>query len=404
MGLRLVHDPALFRWTLFTLCALALLVALAASALLRRSPGWTLRNRTLILGAAAIAGLAVVSTSAAGSRLPVLSPAGSMDLPVDFSEQACIGASRSMVALAKGDWLRFVDFADPAHPRMAAETRIPLWDTHTLVFSGSQAYILGTRKALPSDEVQVAIASPAPGGSVQLGEPISLGTSGRSWFPVSIAVAGHFLYLDAVRGNQLRLEAYDLSPGASGRPAGAVVVGRTRPLVLDSNNLNFADGIMRMRIEGQFLYATTPEALTAIDIRDPGRPLISSQIPYRDPVGMMYHPSRDLASDGRWLLEAEPLVGIWNLYDLADPAHPVLRGHAPKRGYGLVSGTGPDLFENWREGALEFRSAGSGLQALRYLNDGRDGAPDLMTAADGYVYMLKRVKERRYVSAFRVTR
>jgi len=405
IALRLVHDPALFRLTGIALCALALLVAQAASALLRRSPGWTLRNRTLILGAAAIAGLAVVSTWAAGNRLPVLSPVGSMGLAsVHTYIRPSMGASRGMVAVAEGDWLRFLDFTDPTHPHLAAEAHIPLWETHTLVVSGSQAYILGTRKALPSDEVQVAIASPGAGGSIEFGQPISLGTWTHSLFPISIAVAGHFLYLEVFRGDQFRIEAYDLSPGASGRQTGAVVVEKGRPMQWETFEPAVPDRSSQMRLQGQFLYVTTPSALTTIDLRDPGRPVAASRIPCREPVPNVYYAARDLASDGHWLLEAQPLLHVWNLYDLADPAHPALRGRVPRGGLGPVSGTGPVLFESWRGDALEFRAAGGGLEALHFLTDGHDGQTFSITAADGYVYTVKRLKERRIVYAYRVSR
>lgn len=90
---------------------------------------------------------------------------------------------------------------------------------------------------------------------------------------------------------------------------------------------------------------------------------------------------------------------------MSEPAHPVLRGHVPNSRYGIVN-SGPLLFEMWQHGALEFRAGDGGLQALRYLTDGRDG--QAIAAADGYVYLLETTEDRRTsglsVSAYRVSR
>ena len=405
LPLRLAHDPAQLLLTGLTLCVCALLMALAASLLFRRSPGWTMGNRALILGAVALACLAEVSLKAAASRLPAIRPAGWMELAADFPyDRPSMGAGGGVVALAAEDRLQFLDFTDPAHPRIAADTRMPLWTTLNLEVNGSRAYILGRKKALPADEVQVVIASPAPSGAVQFGEPIALGANDRSWFAVSTAVAGHYLYVDAVRQDQFRVEAYDLSPGASGRLTGAVAVEDIRSQRSDPHGAVFPGGATHMRLQGQFLYVTSPQALTAVDIRDPGRPAVTSRTAYNPPVPSMSASVRGLASDGRWLLEGEPLLDVWNVYDLADPAHPARSGHVPKQRLDRVAGSGPLLFEGWRGGLLEFRASGGGLEALSYLADGRVGETSVLDAADGYAYMLKRVEDRRYLSAYRVGR
>jgi len=406
MGLRLMHDPALFRWTVMVFCALAPLLALAAALLFRRSPGRSLSNRALILGAAALAGLAGLSTYAAANRLPVLSPAGSMEIVPDRSNSSVVmSAGRGMVALAVGaNRLEFLDFTDPARPRKAAEVRMPLWTTESLTVSGSQTYIMGSKKALPVDEIQIAIASPTPAGAVEFAEPVRLDKWDEGRFAGSIAASGQFAFVDVVRQRQCRIEVYDLSPGASPRQAAAVLVDEIVPQPWGKHEEIFVAGAMQMRLQGQFLYVTSPSALTAIDIRDPGRPVVASRTEYHAPILSMYGARRELASDGRWLLEAESLLQVWNVYDLADPAHPALRGHAPLNGYGDVAGSGPVLFQPWRDGLMEFHAASGGLEALRYLTDGRDNSIWTFAVADGAVYTWKRVEDRAFVSAYRVNR
>jgi hypothetical protein len=398
-ALRLVRDPDLLRLTGFTLCGVAPLVALAAALLFRRSPGRTLSNRALTLGAAALAGAAMLSTYAAGNRLAVLRPVGSMEL--DSPHGGTMDAGGGMVAVATAaDKIEFLDYSDPARPRKAAEARMPLWTTVNLTVSGSRTYILGTRKALPMDELQIAIASATPAGSVQFAEPIPLGAV-NGLLVDSVAVAGHSAYVDLVRQRECRIEVYDLSPGAAGRQTAAVVVDQFAPQPTPGFTPFFGAKAMRMRLQGQFLYVTSPSALTAIDIRDPSRPVVTGRTAYHSPLASASGPGRELASDGRWLLEAEPLLEVWNLYGLADPAHPALRGHIPWPGGG-AAGSGPFLFQPWRQGALEFRASGGGWQALRYLTDGRDAKDLEIAAAGGYAYTLERVENRWFVSAYRV--
>ena len=278
-----------------------------------------------------------------------------------------------------------------------------IWTTVNLTVSGTTAYILGTRKALPTDEVQIVIATLTPAGTVQFAEPISLGDSTLTLVD-SVAVAGHFLYVDVNRLGQCQIEVYDRSPGASGREAATVVVDMVR-WQQPSPGPWTPPETMRMLRRGQFLYLTSAAALTVLDIRDPGRPVAVSRIAYREPVPQLYGSPRELASDGRWLLEAENLPAVWALYDVADPAHPVLRGHVPNLHGGIVS-TGPALFRWWQRGVLEIRAVDGGLQALRYLTDGRP--LQAIAAAEGTVYVLESAGDRRtmrqFVSAYRVNR
>ena len=401
---RLLRDPALFFQTGVTLCAVALLLALAAALLFRRSPGWSVSNRWLILGAVGLAGLAILSTYAAAHRFPELRPVGSMELRMESSHTAGdMDASGSLVAVASKDRLAFLDFSNPGKPRKLVEAPMPLGTTKTLTVSGTTAYILGVRKALPADELQIAIATLTPAGTVQFAEPISLGDS-TSTLVDSVAVAGQFLYMDVDRLGQCQVEVYDLSPGASRREAATVVIdmGRWQP---PSPGPWTPTATMRMLRRGQFLYVTSAAALTVLDIRDPVRPVAVRRIAYREPVPQLYGSPRELASDGRWLLEAQNLPAIWAVYDVADPAHPVLRSHVPNLRGGIVS-AGSSLFQWWQRGALELRAVDGGLQALRYLTDGRDA--QAIAPADGTVYVLESAEDRRtrrqFVSAYRVSR
>lgn len=278
MAYRLLRDPAMFFQTGFTLCAMAPLLALAAALLFRRSPGWSLSNRWLILGAAGLAGLAVLSAYAAAHRFPELRPSASMELryPVD-----AMAAGGSLVAVASKDRLAFLDFSNPDKPRKVVEAPMALWTTKTLAVSGTTAYILGIRKALPTNEVQIAIATLTSAGTVEFAEPISLGDA-TLMFAESVAVAGEFLYADVNRLGQYQIEVYERSPGASRREAVTVVVDMVRWVQPWPERWTNPGG-MRMLRHGQFLYVTSPAALTTIDIRDPGRPVAVSRIAYREP-------------------------------------------------------------------------------------------------------------------------
>jgi hypothetical protein len=401
--LRLLHDPALFRLTGFTLCAVAPLLAFSAAQLFQRSPGRTLGNRTLILSAAAAAGFVILFQNLGLNRLPVLRPVGSMEL--DSLNGGILAAGEGMATVAVApDRIEFLDFTDSARPCKAAEARMPLWSTVNLTVAGSQTYILGVRKALPVDERQIAIARLGPDGSVQFAEPIPLGAEDALDFTGSVAIAGHYLYVDTIRQRQCRIEVYDLSPGASRRAPGATLaVDTVRAQPPGTPEREIRKGSMEMSLHGRFLYVTSPSALTAIDLRDPGRPVITSRIAYDNPVPDFPVSRREIASDGRWLVEAAPPLESWNLYDLADPAHPALRGHAPRQGGGVAQ-SGQSFFEGWRQGVLEFRASSGGLEALRHLSDGRDATYPEVAAAGGYAYTLERVENRWFVSAYRVKR
>ena len=403
--IRLACDPGLIGLTAFTLSAVAIMLALAAALLFRWSPARTLSNRALGLGLGALAGMAILSNWIEPNRLPVLAPEGFMELRMDSKHDlAAMDAGGNLVRVAAEDSLAFLDFANPAKPRKVAEAPMPLWTTNDLAVSGAETYILGTKKALPVDERQIAIASLTPQGSVQFAEPISLGAEDTLDFTGTVAAAGHYLYVATIRHRQCRIEVYDLSPGASRRaPAATLMVDTVRAQPPGTPKREMRKGTMRMLLHGQFLYVTSPEALTAIDIRDPGRPVAASRTAFHNFIPLIYGVPRELASDGRWLLESE----LWlpqSLYDLADPAHPALRGQVPRADYSGVVDAGPSLFQSWRRGVLEFRAVNGGLQAARYLTDGRKNGPDMAAAADGYVYTLKYAEDHRYVTAYRVNR
>jgi ABC-type transport system involved in multi-copper enzyme maturation permease subunit len=399
---RLAHDPGLIAVTGLTLSAGAVVLALAAALLFQWSPSRVLSNRALVLGAVALVGLPILAGRIEPNRLPVLAPAGSMELRMDSKyEVVTMGAAGRMLSVAAEDSLAFVDFADPAKPRKVAEAAMPLWTTKGLAVSGADTYIWGTKKALPVDERQIAIAGLSPQGAVQFAEPVSLGAEDTLDFTGSVAIAGHYIYIDTIRRRQCRIEVYDLSPGASRRaPAATLVVDTVRPQPPGTPEREINKGFMEMLLQGQFLYVTSPSALTAIDIRDPGRPLAASRAPFRAFVPRFYAMPRGLASDGRWLLESEWFLP-WKLYDLADPAHPALRGHA-RLDFGGIENSGSLLYQDWRRGVLEFRAANGSLEARRYLTDGHKNSARRFAAADGYVYTLKYVEDRRTVSAYRV--
>jgi ABC-type transport system involved in multi-copper enzyme maturation permease subunit len=400
LTLRLARDPALFRISVFTLSGAALALAFLATLLFRRSPGRSLGNRQLLLGAAALVAVAILSTRAEDNRFPVVAPAASLELQMNSKRDLVnMEASGKLLIVAAEDSLAFLDFSDAHNPRKIVEAPMPLWTTRDLAVSGVDAYMLGTRKALPVDELQIAIATLTPAGAVHFAEPIPLGLVDTAGYPASLAVAGHFLYLDTIRERQCRIEIYDVSPAATRRDAGAVIVETLPAHLPGTTDRTLKSANMRMALRGGFLYVTTPAALTAIDVRDPAAPVVSARTEFHAALPVLWAFPRALASDGGQLLEAEPWPSVWNVFDLADPAHPARRGSLANH-RGIVNEPAPVFLQHWKGGLLEFRQVRGSFQALRYLHDGRRGDAGMVAATGDYVYSLKGTEDGQFVSQF----
>jgi len=156
---------------------------------------------------------------------------------------------------------------------------------------------------------------------------------------------------------------------------------------------------------GTYLYVSSPSYLTAIDIANPARPIVTSQLPVPPKVGFLYAFPRPMAWQDNRLFAIRIFPETLTSYDLSDPAHPVAKAELIYHDGWTMEGSGHTLYRPWREGVLEFRAERDDLQARRYLHG--DGAMSALTTAGDYVYALTatdNTHKRREVQAFRVGR
>jgi hypothetical protein len=165
--------------------------------------------------------------------------------------------------------VRFLDFAQPSRPRQIADVEIPLWSSWAdwridrAAMENGTVFLLGQKKQLPVDEVEIAVVTPAG-----LADPIPLGpvrptaTTPRRPFP-----AGGFVYVAVTRDRVCSLLTFDLT---SRRQVGSLLIDRMRPPEPGGNVWHGATSALLRR--GTYLYVSSPSYLTAIDIANPGQP------------------------------------------------------------------------------------------------------------------------------------
>ena len=378
----------------------ALLVTAASARLLQRSPEPVLGNRGLTVAAAVVMAVAVASLSAAAYRLPARAPIGSWELPA-ASESGPVGivASGNLVAVSLDKHVRFLDVSQPARPRQIADVEIPLWNALSdwaidrAAMENGTVFLVGQKKQLPVDEVEIAVVTPAG-----LAEPILLGPVRPGDYASTPVPAGGIVYVGVTRDRVCSLLSFDLS---SRRQVGSLLIDRLRPP--EPGRKEGAPPVRMLR-RGTWLYVSSPSYLTAIDIADPGRPRVASQLQVRPKVNFLYIFPRYLAWQDNRLFETRMWpVGVAS-YDLSDPAHPVARAELTYHGSvaSMIAGSGQNLYLPWQAGVLEFRAVGDDLRAQRYL-DGDKAVSALATAGD-YVYTLTDAdkQKRRRVQAFLV--
>jgi hypothetical protein len=107
----------------------------------------------------------------------------------------------------------------------------------------------------------------------------------------------------------------------------------------------------------------------------------------------------------RWrgdrLYEAPLLSGGLGAYDVRDAGHPVEKAAlAWRRSGNKLFGSGRLLYQHWKTGLIEFQPETSGVEALRYLDDGDEHDVQDATLDGEYVYAWKEVNQSNRVEAF----
>jgi hypothetical protein len=150
--------------------------------------------------------------------------------------------------------------------------------------------------------------------------------------------------------------------------------------------------------------------LTVIDAADPAHPHVAGRLEFHPhlPDLSAYMPMLP------WRNELLYQRSLWppelGSFDISDPAHPRPKA-AVRHLYDqvILSGSGPSLFQPWKNGLLEYQPADAGLQALRYLSDGNeDGHIYHYAQAGAYIYAWKASRMSNQpgssrVEAFRVS-
>jgi ABC-type transport system involved in multi-copper enzyme maturation permease subunit len=368
----------------------ALLAGAAAAAMLKRSSERYLGNRGLAVAMMAVVAVAWASAQVAANRLPELAPARAWDLAQpDDADPADIVADGGRVAVVLGPHVQFLD---------AAEVTLPLWTTSPdwaprAAMRNDTVFLVGRKKAVPVDDLEIAIVKPS--GPT---EAISLGPVREGYYVSTPIPVGGLVYLGVTRDRVCSVSAFD---AASGREMASVVIDRPRP---PAPVAEARTPPVRMVRRGSYLYAATPSFLTAIDIGTPGTPVVAAQVPVRPKLEFLYAFARPLAWQDATLLETRIFPETLTAYDLRDPAHPVAKAEFASYDTMRVAGSGHAFYRPWRDGLLEYRVAGGGLEAQRYLNG--DAAVSAMAVAGDWVYALTAADKHyhRSVQAFRVTR
>ncbi len=381
----------------FSLAALS--VTAASAALLKRSPERYLGNLGLALSAVAVIGVAYASGYAAAHRLPVLAPAGSFTFhPQPDSNYVGILAERNLAVIFEDQSLRFLDFTQPSRPAQVAAVNLPLW-TSSWDWGGPKAalqdgavLLAGHRKHLPVDEVELAIVTPAG-----LIDEIPLGPVRPNVYLSTPISAGPFVYLGVTSDRVCSLLTYDR---ASKRQVASLELDRVRP---PSSGANAVVAPLRILRRGAYLYVASPSYLTAVDLAEPSRPAIASQLPAPLNSVLAYGIPRQLSWQDNRLFEIRLFPETLASYNLRDPARPLASGDFIYHRAMTINGTGRLLYRPWRSGVLEFRAQDDGLEALHYLRADDAGASALVLGGE-FVYALSAPHrdQSRSVHAFRV--
>jgi hypothetical protein len=416
---RVASDASLFWKTSAALATFAMILGLGAATLFKRSAHRSLSTKVLALGGAGLIATAILAARISGGWLAVLPPVADVELQSQDEGERVVdmAANETLVCLAWEHSLTFVDFSVPAKPQTIAKLRIPLWTTSHVVLVGTTAYLVGIRKAIPTDEFQLIVAKPAGHDAIEVSLPKSLGPKDKNSdsFLGPVVRSGQFLYIGSADRRQYKVHVADLSTGPALREP--VVVETIRDQSADSylhGDWTPAPSLLRMSLQGSRLYVASPSALTTLDLGNPGKPIITGRIEFPERTPFYYLPygiPHTLVSNRGRLYEAVPWPQYLRSYDLSDPNHPVAAENFAFHGTGSVINTdqmwwdqdlvavGPHFYQPWRNGIIEFRPTRQKLEALRYLNVGCNVSRVVGTGH--YVYALERANPYR-IAAFRV--
>lgn len=382
--------------------ACAFLVTWASAALLKHSPERYLGNRGILVSAVAVIAVAVASAHGAANRLPEVAPLGSWECQTtgDWSSFGIV-AEGGLVAVSLDHRVRFLDFTQPSHPRQIADVQLPLWTTTSgwsvddAAMADGTLFLVGQKKAVPVDELEIAMLKPERLiGAILLG-PVRAGDYTSTPLPVD-----GFVYLGVTQDRVCGVRVFDL---ASKREVASLTIDRLRP---PTPGRDEGSPPVRMLRRGSYLYVASPSYLTAIDISKPAQPAVTSQVPVRPKVSSLYGFPRPLAWQDDRLFEIHVFPESLASYDVSDPAHPVAEAEFTYHERGgmtmSIGGSGRALYRPWQSGVLEFHAEGDDLHARRYLVC--DGAVSALAMEGDFVYALTAAdkKNRRTVQAFRV--
>jgi hypothetical protein len=417
------RDPALLWRTSVSLCPVTVFFVISGAASLKRSSEPFLSKRVLALGAAGLIGLAILAGEISGAWLPRLAPAGSLEIQTasemeSGNDLVDMAAAQGLVCLGLNDRLIFLDFSDPERPRKTAEVQIAPWTTTSVSFVGTEAYVVGERKAIPKNEIGIFVAKLQGQDAVQISAPTLIGTVDRDSGPVprlsSVQEAvsyGRFAYGSAgcsINQPQCRLQVFDLT---TRRETAALLIETFRPNPRRPEYYGEPFAVLATLLRGTHLYVTSPSALTTLDVGNPAQPVISSRIDFVELVPLLYGVPRPMFSVGERLYVQSLFPPSLHTYDLSDPSRPVHTvdvvenfADSPVDGNWVVSE--PAFYQRWGHGVVEIRATSRGLETVRYLDNGRGARHGVERLAAGgeYVYeaSYNAARKTERVDAFRV--
>ena len=371
--------------------AAAVLSTAIAAVLLKRSPERYVGNLGLIAIAAGFAGAAVLSAHAASVRFPATPPVGSWSFeePVD-NDSAGVVADGDMAAVVFDREVRFVDFSNPAKPLPAGNVAIPLFSSESFgsISGGTKAamghgavFVVGQKKAVPVDLVEVAMVKPAGELHELVLAPV------RPFDFVSRPVlVDHFLYLAFSHGLHYDLRVFDT--GTQSEVASLPI----EDLALDRKGPNLL--VVALYSRDGYVYMASSASLTTVDVRQPARPVVTNRIQFHPQINSFRAFLRKMAWQGDRLFETSVWPQGLLAYDLRDPAHPAAAGGLVLHGDVSLMGSGEELYQPWQQGILEFHGQGDELRGQRYLSGGR--SVNALAMGGQYLFALSYVNDRNH--------
>jgi hypothetical protein len=250
--------------------------------------------------------------------------------------------------------------------------------------------MIGTKKALVTDDIQMIAAHLMGPDSVRIAPSISLGLLDKDSYIGRVVARGNYLYIPLIQGRQCRLRVIDL---LTNREVHTLEIEALRPR--PDSWLDGTDGeSITACLTGAHLYLASPRALTTVFLGNPAKPVISSRTAVRELTERLYGYERKLFSQGHRLYELSFLEPV-RFHSLRDPGRPLPMGYAKyisvadigrsSVGDGSVVVADTDFYMLWRNGILQYRATQRGFETIRYLDPGEDGL-DRLAVGGGYLY------------------